>query len=1023
MASLLSTTTRRVATATTTASAREVQRIGLGRRRRRHHLQSYQQFTSLCSLGAPESCSLKVDETIRRRNILSSFPPKQPQQLHSEFPRWKQQQMVWTRGRRWYTSSSVAHQTAFSSSAVELVQEEEEDHIIEEEDGEADDDDTDTHRTGSRPKAQSKQKSNRKKRKKPKQTVRPNNDEDEERLTVNLLHFRENSDTTIHNNNSTPPLQLPKMGNEIMIDDKTTTIILSRREQLEEDFDRLAAQHDLKHFNWIPALEKKLVLLLHKHQQDDAEVEEEVGSNKKKPKKPQSHTIIRHLWKVALQVSSNTKRVPEALKQHFIQTMVATTDPPTMDPPDTARTEDVALSEDDPKSEPQTTTRGIEILVAGRTMAVERPLLWRRDTKEQMQHKAEIAQEILLEQQQGTATTTPPVPVPVPSFETTYLQQMRVPVLRKVHYDEKSAKQRYNEAQEFQHLLVTTLPPAPYQKVMELVETYIACFTDDAVEDVVLGEDDDEEADEERLETETIEGETTLNTKQHPRTKQYRVLLSKIKVVVPKGRIHTIGQPLADFFYVTVPDDVTRRTAASQLGRYTPMQHHIDPVRNDPLMISSRQHYTTLRTTYIASLLNISKLFYQIQHPPPPPPPNTSTHHNNDNTANDDSNSTFVNDDEDNGDHDNEASSLEDTFLRTFEEVRQQTKTDIANLNPALTSMERMKPRKYIPMDAMDSHDYWSSVAVSAARAAATAASHTTKTADDAALEQAKNITTSEDVATFADDPTIITTTATEETSRSDAIIPFPLDGDELPPIDRLVMVDNLPIDMTQETLFQMYGRMGTIEAIQIFNQRPDLAPVRKAIDSKKKIRNASSTSYRSKKWERPRTPVYALILYQDATGAAKASCDPLRIFGMVVDHHLMRSFPASDMHALYLEDVVPSSLFGYDVRTIESGLNTLFEPIHLNVCLDDYHHNYSYLDRQKKKGLNQKPLSYKITFPNFHAAYTSYWKLKYELELLQEEEKDANHKAHELMPPIPSLHWMKTPPDAVLYWTRKLNY
>merc|ERR1712166_1192039 len=293
----------------------------------------------------------------------------------------------------------------------------------------------------------------------------------------------------------------------------------------------------------------------------------------------------------------------------------------------------------------------------------------------------------------------------------------------------------------------------------------------------------------------------------------------------------------------------------------------------------------------------------------------------------------------------------------------------------------------------------------------------------------------------------------------------------------------------TKERLQQAYERCGVIDSIQIFNFKPELDPTRgkiKTADTNtKKIRTASNTSLKQK-WSRPRTPLYAFILFTDTIGASKAISDPLRIFGMVIDSHLIRSHRACDMKTLYLEDVSDVSASNVvnntiahtppstttvtssstddngnddsstvlsgggnvhkvngngnnDLSTIEYELGQLLHPINLYVCLDDSGHNKlrrRSTTQNNKNGRPKKrpqpPTSYKIKFPNFQAAYTSYWKLKLELHLLQEKQQqqqdidnNPNHNSNHnhTMTPTTQLHWMETPRDAELYWTRKLNF
>ena len=143
------------------------------------------------------------------------------------------------------------------------------------------------------------------------------------------------------------------------------------------------------------------------------------------------------------------------------------------------------------------------------------------------------------------------------------------------------------------------------------------------------------------------------------------------------------------------------------------------------------------------------------------------------------------------------------------------------------------------------------------------------------------------------------------------------------------------------------------------------------------------------------------MILYKESEGAAKAVADPLKIFGMVLDKHLIRSHRASDMTTLYLEDVDPA----HDITSIEYDLSRILHP-NLYVCLDVSAHR-----RRRRKLGPPEPLSGAIQFPSFEAAYWAYQKLYLDLEYLQHKDSAC------------ALHWMETPADAMLYWTRKLNF
>jgi hypothetical protein len=101
-------------------------------------------------------------------------------------------------------------------------------------------------------------------------------------------------------------------------------------------------------------------------------------------------------------------------------------------------------------------------------------------------------------------------------------------------------------------------------------------------------------------------------------------------------------------------------------------------------------------------------------------------------------------------------------------------------------------------------------------------------------------------------------------------------------------------------------------------------------------------------------------------------------------------------MTTLYLEDISATQ----DVTSVEYQLSQLLHP-ELYVCLD--------IGKRQRYRKN-RPVSCSIKFPNFEAAYWSYLKLSAELDLLKEEDTCG-------------LHWMATPQDAMLYWTRYLNF
>ena len=227
-----------------------------------------------------------------------------------------------------------------------------------------------------------------------------------------------------------------------------------------------------------------------------------------------------------------------------------------------------------------------------------------------------------------------------------------------------------------------------------------------------------------------------------------------------------------------------------------------------------------------------------------------------------------------------------------------------------------------------------------------------------------------------------------------------------VPGSDRMVFVDNLPIDMTETELCALYTGCGPIESIQILNQRPDLDPgpltPAEIIEKKKKIRT-NLHSFESKYWERPRTPVYAIITFQSESGY-KTSLDPnLCLFGMVIRRHAVRSYRASDMNKLFIDNIPLS----WSSRDLEHEISQCLEPM-VSVYLDLGAHATRFAT------------SCEINFPDFEVTFESHRRLVAGLNL-------SNHVAKESQGTEPaspiSINFWKNPRHAIRYWNRDLGF
>lgn len=816
-------------------------------------------------------------------------------------------------------------------------------------------------------------------------------------------------EANISNNNNDMPLDINFLHFQSAGDDDDQSI-----RELEDEFDRLAFVHDLSKFKWISLLEKSLVLKLRQ--------EEEKAAAKKK-----ETDRVRDYWKVALKAAGNKKKVPDELKDHFLSRMVAgaaqaqpdpsimTTSDSENDPNhnnnDNDNADSVGIVGDDINS--IAAIVGDEIgsiaedkadallLARGRELAVDHPLLWRRFSAKERKIRVRKSKNLLKKRAAAIATNLDAnanantddanclaldpdeiaLLAAVEEKSTSldfYLRHVRIPALNRLHHLEKNDDQREREALEIQQLLKQRLPETSYQKIIALMQTYVNCFGPPSNVDWENGASSGDDDDERLVTLETspftptqtsledsshrIAGES-ITKKQKQKQKQFRVLLSNLRKALPQGRLHWIGKDVADFFYVTTPDEVDRK--ADQ-----------DAISSDPVLGHSETNWKDVRDQYVQSFRNIQILFLELERE------QELQRKFLEGSSSLSSPSALPEMDEFLDPNDDPSS--ERSVLKTFDTV-----AALSRMDAKQSTTQRLKPRTYIPLEAMAIGDSW-------------------KNSSGPAMDNLIESQTNES----ADDTNIIADGATPSTVFINET--FPLQ----PPIDRLVVIDNLPIDATEFRLREVYGRCGDIEAIEMFHSRPDLDPGRRATDSAKKIRSPSSSS-RRQKWSRPRTPLYAMILYKDETGAKKASCDPLRLFGMVLDQHLLRSHRASDMTTLYLEDV-PSSV--HTVSSLEFELSRLLQQSDLYVCLDDHHHlnlrtKVGGVGKKKKKQNNQL-LSYTIRFPSFEAAYWSYWKLSLELQLMGETNSPSMYHLGG-----PALHWMETPRDSHLYWTRKLNF
>ena len=223
-----------------------------------------------------------------------------------------------------------------------------------------------------------------------------------------------------------------------------------------------------------------------------------------------------------------------------------------------------------------------------------------------------------------------------------------------------------------------------------------------------------------------------------------------------------------------------------------------------------------------------------------------------------------------------------------------------------------------------------------------------------------------------------------------------------VPGSDRMVFVDNLPIDMTELQLRKLYSRCGPVESVMIFNQRPDLDPgeltPEQILDAQKKIRT-NLQNYESNYFERARTPVYAVITFESAEGYNVCIDPNLCLFGIIIERHAVRSCRASNLTKLFIENIP----FSWTSRDLEHEINGCLNPM-LKVYLD--------------LGVNTRKFgtSCEINFPSFEVTFESHRILNEKLKLT------SRGKSKTVQEPV-TINFWKNPRDAKKYWTRQLGF
>lgn len=245
-------------------------------------------------------------------------------------------------------------------------------------------------------------------------------------------------------------------------------------------------------------------------------------------------------------------------------------------------------------------------------------------------------------------------------------------------------------------------------------------------------------------------------------------------------------------------------------------------------------------------------------------------------------------------------------------------------------------------------------------------------------------------------------------------------------PYARMVFIDNLPIDISPERINEVYSRCGEIESVEIFNQRPDLDPGKLAkVEIVKRRAKQTKMSLSARTWSRPKTPVYGLLTFANETGYEKAIDESLRIFGMIIQRHPVRSIPSWCMNTLYIEDV-PA---GHPCIDLEYQLSYALEPNNIFVCLNAGQNYTSTVG------------SCEIKFPTFEIAYESYKNLQEKLSIFESSSIDTIASKSQVQEKESAvvfdktcetalttdkqcrINWIASQKDAHKWWTRQYGF
>ena len=229
---------------------------------------------------------------------------------------------------------------------------------------------------------------------------------------------------------------------------------------------------------------------------------------------------------------------------------------------------------------------------------------------------------------------------------------------------------------------------------------------------------------------------------------------------------------------------------------------------------------------------------------------------------------------------------------------------------------------------------------------------------------------------------------------------------------ERIVFINNLPIDTTEEEIDQIYSRCGALESIELFNLRPDYDPgplSRKQLEERRQQKLRKKNEYqtdREFRQKRPRTPVYGVLRFKDAEGYKVATSPELSIFGCVIRRHPVMSIKHNVLKKLFIENISQVNSLDLEIK-----LARTFHPHNMQIMQD----GMMGVGLSNPNGSEiSMPSSCQLEFEDFHAAWESYHLIK---------DRVDDDSAIGPLPKEWRVNWFSTPVNAMGYWTRELSF